>query len=331
VGAAFCPMSGEDSSLVGLDAFYPQRRAQSGIKKLQFDLVNAFARPIRTYLPDLEALLAAEPADLVVGDTGFRAGTILSELGGPPCAVYGISVVGFPSRDTVPFGLGLWPSPSPLARIRNTALDQLARRVLFSPMTREVNAIRAELALSPTTQSVFEYPLASALYLQLSTTGFEYPRSDLPGNVRYIGPPRPIPEPGWQRPTWWGDLDGSRPVVLVNQGTVANDSDQLIRPTLAALAEEDMLVVAVTGGRDPAELGPVPANTRVERFVPFAELMPYVDVFVTNGGFGGVQLALADGVRSSAPAGPRTRWTSTPGSPMPGSGSISAPKRRVPT
>ena len=62
------------------------------------------------------------------------------------------------------------------------------------------------------------------------------------------------------------------------------------------MAGEDALVVAVTGGRDPAELGRVPANARVERFIPFERLLPHVDVLVTNGGFGAVQLALAAGV-----------------------------------
>jgi MGT family glycosyltransferase len=85
-------------------------------------------------------------------------------------------------------------------------------------------------------------------------------------------------------------------VVLVTQGTVAVDADDLIRPSLAALADEDVLVVAVTGGPDPATLGPVPANARVEQFLPFAELLPHVDAFVTNGGFGGLQLALAEAV-----------------------------------
>ncbi|WP_396230605.1 glycosyltransferase, partial [Frankia sp. ACN1ag] len=71
---------------------------------------------------------------------------------------------------------------------------------------------------------------------------------------------------------------------------------QLIRPALDALAGEDILVVAVTGGADPAELGTLPVNSRVERFIPFDELMPHIDVFLTNGGYGGTQLALSHGV-----------------------------------
>ncbi|HEX8933503.1 MAG TPA: nucleotide disphospho-sugar-binding domain-containing protein, partial [Pseudonocardiaceae bacterium] len=52
------------------------------------------------------------------------------------------------------------------------------------------------------------------------------------------------------------------------------------------------------GVRDPDELGPssLSPNVRVERFIPFSLLLPFVDVYVTNGGFGGVQYALSNGV-----------------------------------
>jgi len=56
-------------------------------------------------------------------------------------------------------------------------------------------------------------------------------------------------------------------------------------------------VVATTGGPDP---GPwraaLPANVRLERFIPHDLLLPHVDVMVTIGGYGGVQQALAHGV-----------------------------------
>ncbi|NTU78597.1 MAG: hypothetical protein HGA45_04200 [Chloroflexales bacterium] len=41
---------------------------------------------------------------------------------------------------------------------------------------------------------------------------------------------------------------------------------------------------------------PLPANVRSVPFVPFGALLPHVDVMVTNGGYGGVQFALAHGV-----------------------------------
>lgn len=296
VGASFLPMSDHDYSRDGLDGFFPERRHQRGVRKLQFDMVHGFAEPTRTQVRDLRAVLDAEDADLVVGDTGFIGGPLLAELGGPPVATFGISVVGFPSRDLPPFGLGLQPGGGPLGRILNTTFSWFTRHVLFRPMTHKVNEIRAELGLGPTSETVFEYPARSALYLQLGAEGFEYPRSDLPVNVRYVGPPSPLTDPDWTEPGWWPEVLGSRPVVLLNQGTVATDSEELLRPGVAGLASEDVLVIAVTGGGDPSQLGPLPANARAERYVPFDRLLPHVDVLVTNGGYGGVQLALAAGV-----------------------------------
>ena len=91
-------------------------------------------------------------------------------------------------------------------------------------------------------------------------------------------------------------LADERPVVLVTQGTVATDARELLLPTLEGLADEPVQVIAVTGGPEPADLPAAPANARVERFVPFAALMPHVDAFVTNGGYGGLHYALAHGV-----------------------------------
>ena len=83
--------------------------------------------------------------------------------------------------------------------------------------------------------------------------------------------------------------------MLVTQGTIRNEDDLLFAPTFAGLAEQDLLVIATTGGG--TELaGALPANLRVEEFVPYAKLMPHVSVYVTNGGYGGVQMALSHGV-----------------------------------
>ncbi|MEX5713327.1 nucleotide disphospho-sugar-binding domain-containing protein [Parafrankia sp. FMc6] len=297
VGAKFHPITDPDFdySLVGLEEHYPRRRELSGLKKLQFDLVQGFSKPVPNQVRDLMALLQEEPADAVVTDTAFIGGVFLQELGGPPVAGFGISVLPFPSRDLAPFGMGLAPATGPLGRLRNKALAGFTRQVVYRPVTAEINRTRRMLGLPATAGTIFSYPLATQLYLQFSPPSFEYDVSDLPGQVAFVGPPRPPVDPGWEPPSWWHELSGRR-VVLVNQGTVATDADQLIRPALAGLADEDVLVVAVTGGSDPAELGPLPANARVERFIPFDQLLPRVEVFVTNGGYGGVQLALSHGV-----------------------------------
>ena len=135
-------------------------------------------------------------------------------------------------------------------------------------------------------------------YLQATVAGFEYPRSDLAPSVRFVGPILAPPTSDFEEPSWWGELDGGRPVVHVTQGTLDNaDLDRLLLLTTRALAHDDVLVVATTGGPDPEPLrAGLPANVRLERFIPHDRLLPHVDVMVTNGGYGGVQQALANGV-----------------------------------
>lgn len=52
----------------------------------------------------------------------------------------------------------------------------------------------------------------------------------------------------------------------------------------------------MTGGGDPSVLEPIPANARVDRYVPFGELFRHASAVVTNGGFGTVQLAITHGL-----------------------------------
>jgi len=270
---------------------------KSGISRLKFDTVAFFAGSIPSHLRDLRAALADEPADVVVGDVGFLAGQLLQELDGIPFAVFGISAVTFPDADIAPYGLGLAPTTSAAGRIRNRVLDRVMRAALFQPMFDAINEIRRDHGLADATGMGFGYPSQYELFLQLSTPGFEYPRASLPPRLHYVGPSRPDAPAMWDPPTWWPELVASqRPVVLVTQGTVATDTSELLRPALDGLADEDVLVVGVTGGSDPAELGPLPANARVERFVPFEQLLPNVDIYLSNGGFGGIQLALSHGV-----------------------------------
>jgi len=146
----------------------------------------------------------------------------------------------------------------------------------------------------PLFHSVVE--LADA-YMQLSVPSFEFPRP-IPPSVHFVGTPPIIP--GQVPPPPWADeLDGSRKVVLVTQGTVANHNfDLLIAPTLAALAHEpDVLVVATAGGRPVDAIpGSVPANARVSSYLPFEWLLPRVNVLVTNGGYGSVNQAMSFGI-----------------------------------
>jgi UDP:flavonoid glycosyltransferase YjiC (YdhE family) len=134
------------------------------------------------------------------------------------------------------------------------------------------------------------------LFLQFTGDAFEFPRSDMPSKVQFVGPVLPNQPATFKEPAWWNELDGSKPVVLVTQGTLANfDLRELVQPTLTALADENVLVIAATGRADTGDLI-TPTNAKVEAFVPFVPLLPKVDVLITNGGYGAVQQALSFGV-----------------------------------
>ena len=98
-------------------------------------------------------------------------------------------------------------------------------------------------------------------------------------------------------PAWWGEVTaGHRPVVMVTQGTFSANPRDLIAPAVAGLAGEELLVLVAGASPEALGLDAIPANARIAPFIPFGLALPHVDVFVTNGGFGGIHYALVNGV-----------------------------------
>jgi UDP:flavonoid glycosyltransferase YjiC (YdhE family) len=272
-------------------------RPASGIRQLQYDIKNIFVAAMPGMLRDVVAELRREPADVIVGDNASAVVEAAHRKLGIKWAVWGMTVMTLPSRDTAPFGLALPPSATPLGRIRNKMLYWLVDRVIFREANEFSEKLRVANGLPLLGRSIFDFARNADLYLQSGVPSFDYPRTDLPPNLHYLGAPVPAPPPDWQPPSWWGEMEG-RKVVLVTQGTINNDYDQLIRPAIHALASEDVFVVVTTGSKPPSEvkIAPLPWNVRVEKFIPYAHLMPKVDLLLTNGGFGSIQIALAHGV-----------------------------------
>jgi MGT family glycosyltransferase len=293
-GAQFAPMvRAYDYDDSDYDAAFPGRSSLKGINQIKSDFKHIFIEPGPDQAEDLREILRAWPVDAVLSDPAFVGASILHEKGEiTSWAVFNISVLGLPSKDVPPFGLGMLPDYSPLGKVKNRVLTFMANKVVFKDVNAFLRQTMAKVDLPP---RMFA-PLASAmLYLQPSVPAIEYPRSDLIPSAHFIGPVLPQFKGEFDPPAWWDDVvNAKKPVVLVTQGTVATDASELIGPTLRALANEDVLVVAATGGKDLVETPP--ANARVARFIPFNQLMPHTAAMVTNGGYGGVMFALASGV-----------------------------------
>jgi MGT family glycosyltransferase len=302
-GARFVAMdNAADFEDEPMKARYPEIERLRGLDRLKHAIKYIFAEGAVDHYHQLRAILDREPADALLADSAFTAASLVYEAGGPPWASFNTLPITLSSRDTAPFGLGIAPSQSPVGRVRNRLLQTLFTRVVFRDTVDYADGVRERLGLPPARKFVFDVGLSPYLFLQGTVPAFEYPRSDLPPQVHFVGPSLPPAGAHFSAPKWWDDLlaarrDG-RPVVHVTQGTVATDAGQLLVPTLRGLAGEDVLVVATTGGRPEREIGvdPLPANARVAPFIPHAVLLPFVDVMVTNGGYNGVQVALANGV-----------------------------------
>lgn len=299
-GAHFVPMQAAyDYDDLDLNGAFPGRAELTDFAQVKFDFKRLFIDAMAGQVHDLEAILRAFPADALLSDIGVTGTRVLSERAGLPWAVLGITYLPLASRDTAPGGTGLLPSTSAVGRLRNRFLNGVAREILFRDVNAHFQQVRSRLKLPPFRRGFLDSLVSPYLYLQPTIPAFEYPRSDLPSQVHFVGPILPEPAADFTPPAWWSELlDVRRPLIHVTQGTSATDSAQLIVPTLQALATEDVLVVATTGGKpvESVRLDPFPANARVERFIPYIHLLPHVSVMITNGGYGGVQSALANGV-----------------------------------
>jgi MGT family glycosyltransferase len=185
-----------------------------------------------------------------------------------------------------------------VGRIRNRALTTLTQRVLLRGSHAAANHLLDRMNTRHMPVFVTDAALLADRCIAPTVPEFDYPRTDLPATVRYVGAVHPAYAEAFRPPSWWHRLDGHRPVVHVTQGTVDNaDPSRLLLPTIEAMADQDVTVVATTGGRPVSVLGDrLPPNVFVAEFIPHAVLLPQVDVMVTNGGYGAVQRALATGV-----------------------------------
>ncbi|GAB7192609.1 glycosyltransferase [Kineococcus sp. NUM-3379] len=289
-GAVFEPMTAEIPMVREADD------TRQGLAQMTDSLKKIFLDPVPGQVADLRGITARLGTEVVVADMTVLGAGAWAEVTGGLWASVGVSPLPLFSRDVPPFGLGLPPSSTPLGRLRNRALQQLVTKVVFRGVGRHDAQVRAAVGLPPRADFLMS-GISPHLHLQNGVPELDYPRSDLPPHVHYVGnladPPRTA-----DLPPWWADVvPAGRPVVHVTQGTVANARlGDLVVPTLRALARRDVLVVATTGGADPSAVGPVPANARVARFVDHDALLPHAAAMVTNGGYGGVQKALAHGV-----------------------------------
>ncbi|MGD8201674.1 glycosyltransferase [Ornithinimicrobium sp. W1679] len=289
----------------------------------------------------VERLVEDLRPDVVLTDSLGYAGALAAERLGLPWVSFGDGPLHFPDELTPPFGAGLpYRTPRPWVW-RNTVVQAASRRLVMGRAQQRYAALRTSLGLAHRDVPVLEACLSPLLHLHCGAPELEYPRADLPDHVHFVGALRPPQPAGWVRPSWWDAVvtDHAGDLVLATQGTLRGDPAEVLAPTLRALLATGRAGLLTTGAGDPVLLGGpgvvaadpgegrrpsrahtapsrAPAPVAVEQFVPYSEVLPSAGVFVTNGGWTGVLLALAHGVpvlqvgstEEKADIGRRVEW-----------------------
>lgn len=298
VGATWLPWT-RDFDDADLATTFPRVGHGKGLRRGAANVEDVL---VGTGASQARDILAAGPFDLFVTDhLAFGAG-LAGELLGVPWASVAVTPLAISSRDLPPPGMPLSPARTRVGRARDVVLRGLAD-VLY-PLVADpmFNRMRVAAGLAPGARGIGLRGLYSPhLVLAQGVPGLEYPRSDLPPYVHFVG--RLAGAGPLRLPEWWPELMAARaagrPVVHVTQGTLDTGPDDLLRPSMAALAGHEALVVCTT----PVELGPLPHNVRTAAFVPHDQLLPMTDVMITNGGWGGVLAAVQSGVPLVVAAG----------------------------
>jgi len=279
-----------------LDNIFPERTKYKGqVAKLKFDMINVFILRSTEYYEDIKAIHKDFDFQVMIADITFGAIPFVKEKMNIP--VIAVSIVPLPetSKDLPPSGLGLTPSYSLSGKLKQGVLRFVADTLLFAKPTKVMRKILGEHGIDAGTANIFDILIQkSTIVLQSGTPGFEYKRSDISDHIYFAGPLLPFTKKK-EGQGWYNEkLRQYDKVILVTQGTVEKNVDKLIIPTLEAFKNSDCLVIVTTGGSGTEDLRKKYShpNIIIEDFIPFDDIMPYADVYVTNGGYGGVLLSI---------------------------------------
>ena len=292
-GATFYPMpealDPKDESYYEL---YPELAKLKGFEQVKYYYEMVFQIPIPEFVATYQAICEDFKPDVLIGDPATFGLYVFSEITQIPLIDIHVIPILYRRKGVPPFGLGLQPISGWLGRFRDDLIYTMMDVFGYS-MKDAINKARAIFELPAHGCPYNDYFNSFARVLLVTVPGLDFGGHGMPDHIQYIGPVMPKPKKSFDLPEWWDKLKTDKKVVLITQGTLANNVDDLMLPAIEALKDEDLMIVAVPfhGSREN-----LPENVLTAEFIPFADLMPLVDIMVTNGGFGGINKALSEGV-----------------------------------
>lgn len=241
---------------------------------------------LESYVADDQALLAQVAPDLVVGD--FRLSLSVS------ARLAKLPYVSLINAYWSPYTAPQYRVPNiPLTRFLPVPVADLlfraARPIAFALHAQPLNKVRRRHGL-PALGSDLRRVYTDADYTLYADAAEMFPPVGMPVEHSYIGPvtwspPIPLPD-------WWEALPQDKPLVYVTLGS--SGQGQLLPLVLEALADLPVTVLAATAGN--VDLASIPANARVERFLPGEAAARRAALVICNGGSPTCHQALSAGV-----------------------------------
>lgn len=285
-------------SLVNMDELFPERKFITDVvQRMNEDSINLLAARSVEYFADIQKIHETFPFELVVSDSMYSAVPFIRVKMNMPVLCIGIAPLGENSVNLAPYGMSLPPAQNEDERKQYAALNHQIINVTLKPAIDFYDHLLRENGIEMERAFILHLiAKQSSLYLQIGIPDFEYPRPDLGDNIRFIGAMLPYSS-GVKKDKWFDErLNHYKKIVLVTQGTLEIDTRKIIEPTLQAFKGSDVLVIVTTGGNGTAALREnfTDENFIIEDYIPFGDVMPYAQVYITNGGYSGTLLSISN-------------------------------------
>lgn len=288
-GCRFLPFSAAtDFDDTDPEASFPAMRTGDGPAAMFSSFREIFFGTAPGQARDIINAHRRKPFDAVVAEMTCFGPMLVHELTGLPWVTFSLSPLGLSG----PSGLPLAPGKGWAGKTRDVALRTVLDLSVNRVMRALHNKARRAVGLSETTVLGMDPAYSSQLVLCQGVPELEPAHPDTLRHVHYIGDAAAGTRTVDPAPTWLEQLDGSRPVVHVSEGTLGRGHDSLVIRAIEAFGGQGWQIV-VGGHR---ELGDPPVDVLAPEWVPHDQLFPRTDLFVTNGGYGGVVAALGHGV-----------------------------------
>lgn len=228
---------------------------------------------------------------LVVDQVSFPGGTVADQLGLPFATVCNALLLN-PDSAVPPYFTHWYPRNAWWARIRNR-IAWMGLNRLYAPIVTRIQDHRRKLGL-PVPAGISQV-WSDRLQISQQPELFEFPRRELPKQIRFVGPlhrpagSQPVPFP-------WDRLDG-RPLIYASLGTLVNRVAGIFRVIAEACDGLDAQLVISTGnGVSPDALGKLPGDPIVVSYAPQLDLLRRATLAVTHAGLNTVLEALSTGL-----------------------------------